>query len=206
MQNGSSSFPAIENDLDAEAERTSAILDELERLNAPTCFRCGNPLCSHEYVLSVVTGFKTTPHCAACLARGLDRSLAGFLSDAFGYIRRQPCYRSGWEWASRKERQPFERPACIWPDGIASEERETVFATSGALTAPDQTWDAGDMACGELVLKLRLRLKSMQPGRTLILTANDPGAPADIPAWCNLTGHGLLKAEHPHYWIRRKSG
>ena len=205
MQNGSISFPAIEDDLDAEAQRTAAILDELEQLNDPICFRCSNPLCSHEYVLSVVTGFKTTPHCAACLARGLDKSLAGFLRDAFDYIRRQPCYRSGWEWASRKERQPFERPSCIWPDEIASEELEAVLVTSDAPTAPDDTWDAGDMACGELVLKLRLRLKSMQPGRTLLLTASDPGAPADIPAWCNLTGHGLLKAEHPHYWIRRKS-
>ena len=205
MQNGSSPFPAIEDDFDAEVERTAAILDELEQLNEPVCFRCRIPLCSHEYVLSVVTGFKTTPHCAACLARGLDRSLAGFLSDAFGYIRRQPCYRSGWEWASRKERQPFERPACLWPDKVAPEEPETVFATSGAPTTPDDIWDAGDMACGELVLKLRLRLKSMRPGRMLLLTASDPGAPADIPAWCNLTGHGLLKAEHPHYWIRRKS-
>ena len=156
-------------------------------------------------MLSVVTGFKTTPHCAVCLARGLDKPLAGFLSDAFDYIRRQPCYRSGWEWASRKERQPFERPACIWPDKIAPEEPEAVLASSGASTTPDGIWDAGDMACGELVLKLRLRLKTMRPGQTLLLTASDPGAPADIPAWCNLTGHGLLKAEHPHYWIRRKS-
>ena len=205
MPNDLSPFPTLEDDSDAEERRAAAILDELEHLNNPSCFRRGCPLCSHEYVLSVVTGFKTTPYCADCLARGLDKSPAGFLNDAFDYIRRQPCYRSGWEWASREERQPFDRPVCIWPDEIASGEPETVPATSDAHAVPDDIWDAGDMACGELVLKLRLRLKPMQPGRTLLLTASDPGAPADIPAWCNLTGHDLLKAEHPHYWIRRKS-
>ena len=60
------------------------------------------------------------------------------------------------------------------------------------------------MACGELVLKLRLRLKAMLPSQVLLLTAQDPGAPADIPAWCKLTGHSLLDAEHPQYWIQRK--
>lgn len=205
MPNGLSPFPTLKDDPDAEERRAAAILDELEHLNNPSCFRCRSPLCSHEYVLSVVTGFKTTPYCADCLACGLDKSLAGFLNDAFDYIRRQPCYRGGWEWASTNERQPFERPACLWPDKIASEEPETVLPTSDAPAAPDDIWDAGDMACGELVLKLRLRLKSIQPGRTLLLTASDSGAPADIPAWCNLTGHGLLKAEHPQYWIRRKS-
>jgi tRNA 2-thiouridine synthesizing protein A len=65
-------------------------------------------------------------------------------------------------------------------------------------------WDAGDMGCGELVLQLRLRLKPMRPGQILKLTARDPGAPADLPAWCRLTGHHLMYADHPTYLIRRK--
>ena len=53
-------------------------------------------------------------------------------------------------------------------------------------------WDAGDLACGELVLELSLRIRKLQSGEVLRLTALDPGAPADIPAWCSMTGHRLL--------------
>ncbi len=70
--------------------------------------------------------------------------------------------------------------------------------------AADAEWDAGDMGCGELVLELRLRLKAMAPGSILKLIARDPGAPEDLPAWCGMTGHTLLTAHHPEYWIRRK--
>jgi tRNA 2-thiouridine synthesizing protein A len=60
------------------------------------------------------------------------------------------------------------------------------------------------MGCGDLVLELRLRLQAMQPGQLMKLCARDPGAPQDLPAWCRLTGHTLLRAEHPTYWIKRK--
>jgi tRNA 2-thiouridine synthesizing protein A len=69
---------------------------------------------------------------------------------------------------------------------------------------PDSEWDAGDMGCGELVMELRIRLKPMRPGHLLKLTARDPGAVEDLPAWCRLTGHHLVSADHPFYFIRRK--
>lgn len=68
----------------------------------------------------------------------------------------------------------------------------------------DAEWDAGGMGCGDLVLQLRLRLRALGPGEVLLLTALDPGAPEDVPAWCGLTGHALVGSEHPRYWIRRK--
>jgi tRNA 2-thiouridine synthesizing protein A len=68
----------------------------------------------------------------------------------------------------------------------------------------DDAWDAGAMGCGELVLELRFRLQALPPGAVLELTATDPGAPEDLPAWCRMTGHALLRERHPHYWIRRK--
>ena len=67
-----------------------------------------------------------------------------------------------------------------------------------------EEWDAGEMGCGDLVLELRLRLGKLRPGEVLRLCARDPGAPEDLPAWCRLTGHGLLRARHPDYWIKRK--
>jgi len=68
----------------------------------------------------------------------------------------------------------------------------------------DDAWDAGSMGCGELVFRLAMRLRAMRPRSVLKLTASDLGAPHDIPAWCRMTGHSLLRAEHPHYYIERK--
>jgi tRNA 2-thiouridine synthesizing protein A len=65
-------------------------------------------------------------------------------------------------------------------------------------------WNAGELGCGELVLELRNRLAAMKPGERLELVALDPGAPADIPAWCRMTGHTLVSTQHPVYLIQRK--
>jgi tRNA 2-thiouridine synthesizing protein A len=69
----------------------------------------------------------------------------------------------------------------------------------------DGEWDAGDLGCGELVIHLRNRLRAM-PGKVLRLTARDPGAPADIPAYCRMTGHELLNEDPAQfsYWIRAR--
>jgi tRNA 2-thiouridine synthesizing protein A len=70
---------------------------------------------------------------------------------------------------------------------------------------PDEAWDAGELGCGELVIVLFLRLRALPPGARFLLTATDPGAVHDIPAWCRLTGHALLSAEPPHFLIQRKA-
>lgn len=62
------------------------------------------------------------------------------------------------------------------------------------------------MGCGDLVLALRIRLNALPPGGVLQVTARDPAAPLDLPAWCRLTGHVLVRADHPVYLIRRKEG
>jgi TusA-related sulfurtransferase len=49
---------------------------------------------------------------------------------------------------------------------------------------PDAEWDAGDMGCGDLVLELHYRIARLEPGQVLKVIALDPGAPADMPAWC----------------------
>ncbi|MGA2511946.1 MAG: sulfurtransferase TusA family protein [Candidatus Acidiferrales bacterium] len=66
-------------------------------------------------------------------------------------------------------------------------------------------WNAGDMGCGELLIELAMRMKQLAPGQVLELTALDPGAVEDIPAWCGLTGHALVSARHPVYQIRRRN-
>lgn len=69
--------------------------------------------------------------------------------------------------------------------------------------AADQVWDAGDRGCGELVLELRSRVAQLDDGRVLRLVARDPGAPADIPAWCRMTRNTLVHEAHPVYLIRK---
>lgn len=79
-------------------------------------------------------------------------------------------------------------------------------AAGAPASGPDHEWDAGDLGCGELLLALKIRLKDLVPGSVLRLTARDPGAKADIPAWCDLVGHRLVSAEPPVYVIRKKEG
>jgi len=68
----------------------------------------------------------------------------------------------------------------------------------------DAEWDAGDLGCGELVLELRGRMLALPSDGVLRLIATDAGAPADIPAWCRMTGHALVSSDPPVYLIRRK--
>jgi tRNA 2-thiouridine synthesizing protein A len=69
----------------------------------------------------------------------------------------------------------------------------------------DVEWDAGELGCGELLLKLRVRLRGM-PGQVMRVTTRDPGAIEDIPSYCRVTGHPLLHAEPARglFWIRAK--
>jgi tRNA 2-thiouridine synthesizing protein A len=69
----------------------------------------------------------------------------------------------------------------------------------------DSKWDAGEMGCGELVIELRTRLQALAAGQIILLIARDKGAVEDMPAWCRLTGHTLILAQPPHYWIKKKS-
>jgi tRNA 2-thiouridine synthesizing protein A len=71
-------------------------------------------------------------------------------------------------------------------------------------TAADAEWNAGDLGCGDLVLELWQRMEKLRHGQVLRLVALDRGAPADIPAWCRMTGHHLVWHDHPVYLIRRK--
>jgi tRNA 2-thiouridine synthesizing protein A len=68
-----------------------------------------------------------------------------------------------------------------------------------------ERWDAGETGCGRLVFELSRRLNRMEPGQILEVIAQDPGAPVDLPAWCRMTGHKLVSADHPVYVIQRRA-
>jgi tRNA 2-thiouridine synthesizing protein A len=95
-----------------------------------------------------------------------------------------------------------DRPTGTGPGGAA--HAPPGDSLPGASPTADAAWDAGELACGELLMELRGRLRALRPGGVLDLTALDPAAVIDIPAWCGLTGHALLTDRHPRYRIRRK--
>jgi len=64
--------------------------------------------------------------------------------------------------------------------------------TADAL--PALVVDGGDRGCGDLLLALVRRVRGLPPGSVVRLITADPGASADLPAWCRLTGHELLGA------------
>lgn len=177
-------------------------LRELERLTGGRCRDCARPYAAREAVGSVVLGFRDAPRCLPCLAAGLVRDPAGLRADLVAYARRRECYARAWAAAER-----LDGPSPEWEPlaGVGALAMSSPTETQSDGDAAD-TWDAGDIGCGELVLALRGRLSGLPPGAVLKVVATDPAAPEDLPAWCRMTGNPLVRASHPEYHIRRKGG
>jgi len=72
----------------------------------------------------------------------------------------------------------------------------------------DSEVDVGDMGCGDLIIALMRAMKSLETGQILKVRALDPGALADIPAWCKMRGYELLavpgKGNDDRYYIKKR--
>ena len=195
------------------ADRTAlSLIRDLERLRGASCPDCGAALNYRSVLMGIALGFKDAPRCLPCLASALGGEPTELRAQLFQYVQRQDCFREAWVWACREEKvKPDELPALARSalGTKATKPADTSALAPGSLgtTAPRTAhaeWDAGELGCGELVLELRLRLQALPPGEMFKLCACDPGAPEDLPAWCRLTGHRLVRAEPPNYWIKRK--
>ena len=148
--------------LSDEMERTIKLLADLQGLRGRACKRCESALCHHEALFSISMGFKNCPLCCACLAAELEREPVQMRDELWSFIVHRPCHRAGWAWANREEGyDPGDLPGCLWPspqNERAARQIEAVEKASGSDES--ETWDAGDMACGDLVLELRLRLRA----------------------------------------------
>jgi tRNA 2-thiouridine synthesizing protein A len=76
--------------------------------------------------------------------------------------------------------------------------------TEGEVPAADDVWDTGDLECGELLLPLRRRIQALPPGGILCLITRSPSARLDLLAWSRMTGHRVVKAIPPNFFIQRK--
>ena len=189
--------PTSEADADFETPADdSRPLRDLLALVGRACAGCAARCSAFDLVRSIALGFRDAPRCLPCLADGLGRVPSDLQAQLDDYIHRRECYRRAWDEADRVEAggQPAAAADPVSPSANGAD----------ASPAPSTEWDAGDMACGELVLALRVRLAALPHGAELRLRATDPAAPEDIPAWCRMTGHRLLAADHPTYLIRRK--
>jgi len=189
-------FAAHPLESDLERERALAILGRVGAHAGGACPGCGATLLGQEVVESVVLGHQDAPLCRSCLAREHGEEPAEFRTRLGEYIERVPCFRAAWTWCGARG-----AAAGAGVPGRAAAEGGTGVEPTPAF---DAEWDAGDTGCGDLVLELRARLRALEPGQVLRLRATDPGAPADIPAWCGLTGNPLRRAAPPHYWIARR--
>jgi tRNA 2-thiouridine synthesizing protein A len=187
---------------------------KVDALRGRVCCACQSEICGHELLFSIAMGLGDNPRCANCLADGLGRPTSQLRDHLQSHFRQRSCY--GEVWQRESEREGFARgtlPGCLWA-GTDTEHppdaEDLLDAMVKPLEEPDviglaaEAWDAGEMACGDLVLALRQRMNALPAGTRLKLTAQDAGATEDIPAWCRMTGHVLLAQHHPHYWIQRK--
>lgn len=192
--------------------RAESVLRGVDRMRGESCGVCSRPICGHEAVVGIAMGYGGSARCLGCMAEGFRSGREAFRDRMLAYVLERECYRTGW--LSESEREGFRdalNPGCLWQAG---EERGFDAAPGRGIELSEGArgyagpvaveWDAGDSGCGDLVMELRLRLNAMKPGELMILTARDPGAREDLPAWCRLTGHTLVESGHPIYRIRRR--
>lgn len=79
---------------------------------------------------------------------------------------------------------------------------------SDLFSQSDQQLDALGLRCPEPVMMVRLTIRNMQPGQTLLIVADDPATTRDIPAFCRFMDHQLLAADTnqlPYRYLLKKN-
>jgi tRNA 2-thiouridine synthesizing protein A len=72
----------------------------------------------------------------------------------------------------------------------------------------DHTLDALGLRCPEPVMMLRLNIRKIKSGETLLIVSDDPSTTRDIPSFCQFMEHELVaKAidQKPYQYLIRKS-
>ncbi len=60
---------------------------------------------------------------------------------------------------------------------------------------PDHTLDALGLRCPEPVMMVRLKVRKMNEGETLLILADDPATTRDIPSFCRFMEHQLIASK-----------
>lgn len=74
---------------------------------------------------------------------------------------------------------------------------------------PDKVQDSIGQLCPMPIAFLARNMRGMEAGKVLEIRADDEGAHADIPAWCEQTGNEFLGEEqadgYVKYYVRKAS-
>lgn len=198
------------------AAQIAALTEKVNRFSGKPCCNCPQPLDGHAVLFSIASGTGDAPRCLSCLAQSLSRDSVELSDHLQQHFRHRPCFTAAWNLVTERECRGSRLTLAtnVSSDSAAEfDAQQTEPSMSRALPSAHTTvetatatveWDAGDLACGDLLLQLRMRLRSLEPGTVVVLIARDRGAVEDIPAWCGLTGHRLLSQAHPVYRIQRK--
>lgn len=71
----------------------------------------------------------------------------------------------------------------------------------------DYHLDALGMRCPEPVMMVRLKIREMQIGETLLVVADDHSTTRDIPSFCRFMEHELMEADiqqSPYQYVIKK--
>ena len=91
-----------------------------------------------------------------------------------------------------------------WAQVLAALSCEVPVQPASLLGA-NSFYDAGDQGCGAGPLdEIAALMRRLTPGQTLEVRATDPSVAGDLPAWCRLVGHELVRHEGDRYLIRRR--
>jgi tRNA 2-thiouridine synthesizing protein A len=59
----------------------------------------------------------------------------------------------------------------------------------------DSTIDAKNLLCPLPIMRAEAAIRKLKVGQTLEVQATDPGMVNDLPAWCAVNGHKMLKIQ-----------
>lgn len=71
----------------------------------------------------------------------------------------------------------------------------------------DHQLDAIGMRCPEPVMMIRLNIRKIAAGETLLITADDPSTTRDVPSFCRFMEHELVASqvtEKPYQYLIKK--
>jgi len=82
------------------------------------------------------------------------------------------------------------------------------FMTSQFFQQADYQLDASGLRCPEPVMMLRLKIRKISSGETLLMLADDPSTTRDIPNFCRFMDHELLSKQikdKPYSYLIKKT-
>jgi len=68
----------------------------------------------------------------------------------------------------------------------------------------DLMLDAGELGCGELIMRMKEVIQPLASGTRVLVVARDYGAAPELGAWCHMTGNRLVRDDREYFLIIRQ--